>query len=83
MNYNIDIAQVESELFEITITVYDDSGAEVLTGKTSVNCETLETAQEYAKSVFLPDLKFNFEQLENLVITAEVLPSDTEQLKQG
>lgn len=60
MTYEIIVTQLGSWLWQAVIAVKDDAGSVVLTGQTTVSCETEQEAYDYTEKVFLPDLRANF-----------------------
>lgn len=74
MTYEVNVEQMESELWQVTVEVRDGDNI-ILTGETTVATETQEAAHQYGERVFLPDLRRNHKQLTDLVFDWEV-PDD-------
>lgn len=73
MTYEITVTQLGSWLWQAVIAVKDDAGSVVLTGQTTVSCETEQEAYDYTEKVFLPDLRVNFpRQIGGLVFPWEI-----------
>ena len=82
MRYIIDTIMIEDYLWRGVVEVLDDvqgydDECVVITGETTIACESSTEAQEYMERVFLPDLRANFPRIiGNLVFDWEVLPDD-------
>lgn len=74
MTYEVVITSIGDWLWQADVVVKDDVGDSVLTGQTTVSCETEQEAYDYAEKVFLLDLRRNFtRQIGELVFPWEVL----------
>lgn len=72
MMYEIVVTNAGDWLWEAEVTVKDGDSI-VLTGKTTVSCETEQEAYDYTEKVFLPDLRTNFpRQIGGLVFPWEI-----------
>lgn len=72
MMYEIVVTNAGDWLWEAEVTVKNGDSI-VLTGKTTVSCETEQEAYDYTEKVFLPDLRANFQrQIGALVFPWEV-----------
>nr|PZM87705.1 MAG: hypothetical protein DIU81_08865 [[Clostridium] cellulosi] len=80
MTYTVTATQIGDWLWQVDVSVCDDHGAEVLTGSTTVACETEEQAREYGEKVFLPDLRRNYpREIGALVFPWEEAPEQPEE----
>lgn len=78
MIYDITTTQLEPYLFGVAVTVSEDSET-ILTGETSVACDTQEEAEAYAEDIFLPDLRRNYPRLiGDLMLPGDVQPEPDE-----
>lgn len=79
MTYSVSVTQIGDWLWQVDVSVRDEQGAEVLTGSTTVACETEEQAREYGEKVFLPDLRRNYpREIGALVFPWEQQPEEGE-----
>ena len=60
MMYTVNVTQAGDWLWNVSVSVLDDQGNNVLNGETTVGCETQVEAHTYGEQVFLPDLRRNF-----------------------
>ena len=76
MIYNITVTQKEDYLWKGNAEVLEDDVV-ILTGETTIGCETEAEAEEYMEKVFLPDLRANFPRLiGDLVFEWEVVEDE-------
>ena len=83
MRYNITVIQKEDYLWQGIAEVLAGD-ASIITGETTICCETEAEAQDYMEKVFLPDLRANFPRLiGELVFDWEVLPDEFDPTEEG
>ena len=84
MRYVIDTIMIEDYLWRGIVEVLDDIDNIVLTGETTIACESSTEANEYMEKVFLPDLRANFPRLiGDLAFDWEVLPDEFDPTEEG
>lgn len=84
MRYDITVTRKGDYLWKGTVAVLNDAEEVILTGETTIGCETEIEAQEYMEKVFLPDLRANFPRLiGNLVFEWEVVEDEFEDPTEG
>ena len=83
MRYVIDTIMIEDYLWRGIVEVMQDDNV-ILTGETTIACESSLEAQEYMERVFLPDLRNNFPRLiGDLVFDWEVFPDEFDPTEEG
>ena len=83
MRYNITVMQQGDYLWKGNAEVLADDVV-ILTGETTICCETEAEAHDYMEKVFLPDLRANFPRLiGELVFDWEVLPDEFDPTEEG
>jgi hypothetical protein len=81
MTYNVTATKGQGYTVDVAVDVFDDAGALILHGETSVVADSEQQAKDYAEQVYLPDLRRNFRELSGLVLISEqpletIAPSD-------
>lgn len=83
MRYNITVMQQGDYLWKGSAEVLVDNVV-ILTGETTICCETEAEAQDYMEKVFLPDLRANFPRLiGELVFDWEVADDEFDPTEEG
>ena len=71
MTYDILTSQIEGCLWQVDVVVKDNDTT-ILAGRTNVACEIEQDAHNYAETIFISDLRRNFKQISELVLSWEV-----------